>query len=134
MRSTEPIEVPPYLCTMSAIVVLNWRKSRAARRLMRRVPHVVHVLQQKRASNMGPGGIRIFAIDDLSVTTKRGCRARKVRSRAKGDSSGQKRVFWTEKLLERRYGKPVNVPDQGLKHKLERANRRGRRCLEGSKR
>src|ERR1700761_7148801 len=29
MRSTEPIEVPPYLCTMSAIVVLNKRKNRA---------------------------------------------------------------------------------------------------------
>jgi hypothetical protein len=29
MRSTEPIEVPPYLCTMSAIVVLNWRRNRA---------------------------------------------------------------------------------------------------------
>jgi hypothetical protein len=29
MRSTEPIEVPPYLCTMSAIVVLNWRGNRA---------------------------------------------------------------------------------------------------------
>jgi len=30
MRSTEPIEVPPYLCTMSAIVVLNWKCDRAA--------------------------------------------------------------------------------------------------------
>jgi hypothetical protein len=29
MRSTEPIEVPPYLCTMSAIVVLNWKRNRA---------------------------------------------------------------------------------------------------------
>jgi len=44
MRSTEPIEVPPYLCTMSAIVVLNRRKSRAgAPFLMRRVLHVLHV-------------------------------------------------------------------------------------------
>jgi hypothetical protein len=32
MRSTEPIEVPPYLCTMSAIVVLELeRKPRHAR-------------------------------------------------------------------------------------------------------
>jgi hypothetical protein len=73
------------------------------------------------------------AIDDLSMTTKRECRARKVRSRAKCDSSGRKRVFWTGKLLERRCGKPVNVPDQGLKHKLERANRRDRRYVEASK-
>jgi len=88
MRSTEPIEVPPYLCTMSAIVVLNRRKSRAgapfdAPRNARL--HMFHVLHQKPLDE-NTSKPWIGAIDDLSVTTKRGSRTRKVGSRAKCNS------------------------------------------------
>jgi hypothetical protein len=54
---------------------------------MRRVLHVVHVLHQSRLDE-NASKLWIGAIDDLSVTTKRGGRARKVGSRAKCNSGG----------------------------------------------
>jgi hypothetical protein len=56
MRSTEPIEVPPYLCTMSAIVVLNWRSNRAAALETTAPRHKSSAFQERRRS-VKDGGV-----------------------------------------------------------------------------
>jgi len=57
---------------------------------MRRVLHVLHVFHvlQQKPLDENTSKPWIGAIDDLSVTTKRGGRARKVGSRAKSNSGG----------------------------------------------
>jgi hypothetical protein len=75
MRSTEPIEVPPYLCTMSAIVVLNWKCYRAgalgtaARRKSRDAS-----LQRVQHTRICPGAAIAFRLRTPATAPYRGIR------------------------------------------------------------
>jgi hypothetical protein len=103
MRSTEPIEVPPYLCTMSAIVVLNWRENRASRALARERLRLALDLLQGMSKPTNSGRCRTPVARSHECYTRRTDASMRAKSSLLNGDAAQKRAW----------AKRVTVPDRG---------------------